>query len=250
MNFSNLSYDTPIGKIVRAPLRFIPRKAVLPILQGPLRGKRWIAGSSDHGCWLGSYEAKKQHAFSDAIHTGDIIWDIGAHVGFYTLLAAVRAGPQGKVVAFEPFPANIDYLRRHLRLNKLDNVKVIEAAVSDSQRTMLFKTGASTTQGQISEEGEFEVRTVRLDDLLANRTVPAPNVIKIDIEGAEACALRGAQNTIATYRPLIFLATHGSEIRRDCRQLLASFGYHLESISGKCFEDEDEFIARPNGKAA
>jgi len=59
MNFSAISNKNIFGKILRFPLRFIPTKVVVPILQGTLKGKKWIVGSSNHGCWLGSYEYEK-----------------------------------------------------------------------------------------------------------------------------------------------------------------------------------------------
>lgn len=65
---------------------------VVPVLQGSLRGRKWIVGSSNHGCWLGSYEWKKQRLFTRTVSSGDVVFDIGAHVGFYTLLASVLVG--------------------------------------------------------------------------------------------------------------------------------------------------------------
>ncbi len=74
------------------------------VVQGPLRGKRWIAGSSNHGCWLGSYELAKQRKVIELVRPGMVCWDVGAHVGFYTLLFAELVGPLGRVFAFEPLP--------------------------------------------------------------------------------------------------------------------------------------------------
>ena len=100
MNFSGVSNKSIVGKALRFPLRLIPCGAQMTILQGPLRGKRWIAGSSDHGCWLGSYEYPKQRAFSAAISHGDVVYDLGANVGFYSLLASVLVGTKGQVFSF------------------------------------------------------------------------------------------------------------------------------------------------------
>jgi hypothetical protein len=66
-NFSGISNETLLGKCLRAPLRLIPRSTAIPIVQGPLRGKKWIVGSSNHGCWLGSFEHDKQRQFQKAI---------------------------------------------------------------------------------------------------------------------------------------------------------------------------------------
>lgn len=70
MNFSGISDQGLVGRILRAPLRLVPSRATVPILQGRLRGKKWIVGSSTHGCWLGSYEWEKQRGFAAAVPGG------------------------------------------------------------------------------------------------------------------------------------------------------------------------------------
>lgn len=72
-NLSGISNKTLIGKLLRAPLRLIPRSAVFPILQGPLRGKRWTVGSGSHGCWLGSYEYSKQTLLRQELRAGQVV---------------------------------------------------------------------------------------------------------------------------------------------------------------------------------
>ena len=79
----------------------------IPIFQGKLRGKKWIVGSGEHGYWLGSYEMDKRLAFEKEILPDSVIYDIGANVGFYSLLAAEMTGEKGHVYAFEPLPRNI-----------------------------------------------------------------------------------------------------------------------------------------------
>lgn len=113
-NFSGISNQGFVGRMIRWPLRLIPAEAQLPILQGVLRGKRWIAGSSTHGCWAGSYEYEKQLLFTQTITKGNVVFDIGAHVGFYTLLSSVLVQDQGRVFAFEPLPRNVIYLSEHV----------------------------------------------------------------------------------------------------------------------------------------
>ena len=82
MNFSSISDRSLLGKALRAPLKFIPTELVVPILQGRLKGKKWVNGSSNHGCWLGSYELGKQLIFSATIKEGSVVFDLGANVGF------------------------------------------------------------------------------------------------------------------------------------------------------------------------
>ncbi len=107
VNFSSISNRSLAGRALRIPLRLIPANAPVPILQGPLRGKLWVKGSSDNGCWLGSFEHDKQRLMSSMLQPGDTMFDVGANVGYYTLLASHRVGPDGRVIAFEPLPANV-----------------------------------------------------------------------------------------------------------------------------------------------
>ena len=132
INFSALSPDTLLGKMLRLPLKVVPPRMIIPILQGRLKGRFWIRGSSNDGCWLGSYERKKTRLFEKTVTGGSVVFDIGANVGYYTLLASLLVGPGGKVFSFEPVPRNLFYLRKHLAMNRLKNVTVFEEAASDT----------------------------------------------------------------------------------------------------------------------
>jgi FkbM family methyltransferase len=242
LNFSGIPNST-IGKVLRFPLKLIPKDIIIPILQGRLKGKKWIVGSSNHGCWVGSYEYEKQKLITETITEGSVVYDIGAHVGFYTLLASELVGPRGKVFAFEPLPRNIHYLKEHLRLNQCKNVKVIEAAVAEQNGIVSFDDRAGNYTGHLSSEGHLEVKTVRLDGLISNGDIPPPDCIKIDVEGAELLVLSGAKSILAKYYPTIFLSTHGIEVHQQCCEFLRLIGYDLQSISDKRVEESNEIMA-------
>jgi FkbM family methyltransferase len=257
MNISAISRESMVGRALRLPLRLIPAAAVVPVLQGPLRGARWVVGSSTHGCWLGTYEHDKQGAFAGAIRPGGVLFDVGAHVGFYTLLGARLARPGGRVVAFEPLPRNLAYLRKHLRLNRIDNVTVIDAAVGATDGIAAFREGpgagrpssaaASSSMGRLAEQGEHTVRVVGLDDMVQGGSIPPPSVIKIDVEGGEVGVLRGARAVLEANRPTIFLATHGPDLHRECCDVLSGLGYELVALNGGSVEQTDELMALPGG---
>lgn len=247
MNFSGISDQTTIGRLLRFPFRLIPPDSKLPILQGRLRGKRWIAGSSNHGCWLGSYEYSQRMLFEKTVTEGTCVYDIGAHVGFYTLLASVLVGPGGHVFAFEPSPSNVAYLKKHLQMNKVANVKTFDVAVSDHEGEEMFEFAAHSSMGRLSASGSLAVRCVSLDALYARAELHPPNFVKIDVEGAELGVLRGARKLLLQSRPVIFLSTHGREVHQQCCDFLRETGYELEAIEGKNVEDSAELIARPTG---
>jgi FkbM family methyltransferase len=221
----------------------IPASTRVPIIQGPSKGKKWIVGSSTHGCWLGSYENEQRSIFEKYVGSGDIVFDIGAHVGFFTLIASVLVGSSGKVVAFEPLPENLRYLHEHLSINHVDNVTVIEKAVSIHSGSVKFRKHANRAMGGISDDGELDVSAVSLDEMMEDTIVLPPSCIKMDVEGGEFLALRGGSYFLRRFHPIIFLSTHGPEIHKSCCRLLRQFGYDLISLDGREIEESTNILA-------
>jgi len=242
INFSSISNSKFVGRALRLPLRLIPREAEVRILQGPLRGKRWIARSSNHGCWLGSYEAAKQRKIIEFVRPGMVCWDVGANVGFYTLLLAELVGVSGLVFAFEPVPRNVELLRRHVEMNRYQNIRVFPCALGDFDGEAGFDPGPNPSMGHMAARGPLSIQCSRADTLLAAGDVQAPDLIKIDVEGAEADVLRGACGAMQN-RPMLFLATHGETVHRACLELLAASGYEVRALDGGPPEGTDEVAA-------
>lgn len=247
MNFSKIHYQSFVGRLLRLPLRLIPKKMVLPILQGQLRSKKWIAGAGEHGYWLGSYEMGKRLVFEKMIRPGSVVFDIGANVGYFSLLSAVLVGSEGSVFAFEPLPRNIEYLNNHIKLNKLHNIQVVEAAVSDHTGEAWFDLGASSAMGHLSETGTIRIRMVSLDEMFANGQLQPPDYMKIDVEGAEYDVLKGAQKLILDHQPILFLDTHDRKAHNLTLSFLDELGYVFEILDGKPLDETKELIARPGG---
>lgn len=245
IHFSSISRAGILGRLLRWPLRLIPKSSLMPVWQGPMRGLRWVVGSATHGCWLGSYEAPKQQAMMRELASGAVFFDVGANVGFYTLLGARAVGAGGSVHAFEPAPDNLCFLRRHVRLNRLAQVTVHPVAVSDRPGILRFALTADRHTGHVSDQGDLEVNAVALDDLVAQGELSVPSLIKIDVEGAEFKVLEGARSLLQKHRPIVFLATHGEHVHRQCCDLLHSLGYGLEPLEVGPLEQTDEIIARP-----
>ena len=179
------------------------------MLSGPLLGKKWIAGAGTNGCWLGMYEREKQTVFRALIRPGNVVYDLGANVGFYSLLASHLVGPSGKVFSFEPLPRNLALLEKHIVRNRMSNCTITAAAVSDHSGTACFEAQCNPHKTKLSPTGHITVRLVSLDELVASGEISPPDVIKCDIEGAEFDAIQGARATLSRYRPKILLALHG-----------------------------------------
>jgi len=193
---------------------------------------------------LGSYEYEKRRTFEETISEGNVVFDVGAHVGFYSLLASTLVGPTGWVVAFEPAPRNLDYLREHLRLNGVRNVDVVACAVLESTGVAWFEDGVDSSSGRVSAIGQYQVSTIGLDEYVS-QSARVPDCIKIDVEGAEWSVLRGAMSTLKKHHPAIFLATHGCASHDRCCEALRALGYDLYPIVGECAQQTDELYARP-----
>jgi FkbM family methyltransferase len=172
-----------------------------------------------------------------------VVYDIGAHSGYYSLLAARCIGTTGRVIAFEPLPENQAALARHLKLNQFSQVTIIPAAVARQAGSRNFKIGSDRYQGRLAEGGELEVRVISLDAEIDAGFLPVPDLIKIDTEGAEFQVLEGARQMLERRRPTLFVSVHSPENRRACQDLLLSLDYRLNLIWNGQPETELDFIA-------
>ena len=223
----------PVSRGLRLLVRAVPKGATVRVLQGRLRGARWIAGASNAGYWLGSYEVDVQQLVGELLGDGDVFYDVGANVGFFTLLAGRVVGPTGHVYAFEPLPENLGYLRRHVDLNGCENVTVVAAAVSDRCGRAGF--GGEKSKAKLMEAGPIDVETVALDELWDAGRLRSPAVVKMDVEGGELSALRGMRRLLAATRPHVLIEFHGQyvdglDVDTECRTILRELGYRLEKV--------------------
>lgn len=164
--------------------------------------------------------------FAACLRPGDVVYDIGANVGFFTLLASRLVGPQGQVYAFEPLPRNLALLERHIRLNDCRNVTVFELArAARSGSARFVAEGVGPSMSKLGGEGTLEVRTAALDELFAAHELRPPTLRKMDVEGAEHDVLQGAARLLRDSRPTIFLAAHGYRQRDLCEAFLAGLDY-------------------------
>lgn len=218
----------------------------LPIVRGPLAGRWWLPASRGKILRIlgGTYECEQTRLFREHLRPGDTVLDVGAHVGYYSLLSSVFVGDQGEVWAFEPNPQNAGFLRRHVELNRRGNVRVTQAAVAEAEGTARFDFGTGSGTGYLAEGGALEVRTVRLDDFCRDHGLRV-SAVKIDVEGAEMAVLEGAAETIRRERPTIFLSTHGAEVHRRCLAWLRERGYALRPILGDDLDAATEVLCTP-----
>jgi FkbM family methyltransferase len=189
------------------------------IRQGVGRGLLFNPGRSNAGYLLGTSEPGVQRAMLALLKPGMTFFDVGANVGFHSTLACRLVDPsRGHVISFEPMTGNADQIELNARLNHFDCVRVMRVALGNHDGEARFllseisSRGALETAGRIpsSPAGAATVPIRRLDTLMSEAHLPSPNVMKIDVEGAEADVLAGAHETLMRHRPILMIELHGT----------------------------------------
>jgi FkbM family methyltransferase len=186
----------------------------------------------------GNVEPAVQAALAAHLKPGDVFYDLGANIGFYTLLAARIVGLRGKIFSFEPDFQNARRLERNIVRNGFTNVSIIEAGVwsTSGERSFSSANVGSPDRGVgsfIDEAAAHETLSVlpclAIDDFA--KSAPPPAGIKCDVEGAELEAMRGARDTLARHRPWLLCETQNAENSDSIRAMLAELGYSIQAIS-------------------
>jgi FkbM family methyltransferase len=156
----------------------------------------------------GELETPVQEAFRRRLTAGDVGFDVGANVGFLSLVAGAIVGPTGRVVAWEPVPASADAVRRNAAVNGMDWVEVREAAVGAEPGTQTLLEVDEQSWSHLADRGrhprtnvEREVRVEALDPLVASGELPPPPLVKIDVEGSEVAVLPGMRRSSRSTGP-------------------------------------------------
>lgn len=239
----------PLGRIYRRLVQWLPIRRVMQKI-GPY-GPFWFDphyAFSDFAHWGGNHNNAFE-ATIEACRGKSCVFDIGGHVGLVSMPMSQVVAPGGRVFAFEPGTANLHFLRRHLELNGITNVEVFAALVGESDgEAVFYEQRGPTGQNSVavrkkSPELYSEVRRtqITLDSFCKERGL-APDVIKIDVEGAELMVLRGARTVLAQHRPRIFLSAHPRELgllghtTEDLVAFITEMGYLCREIDGRPVE--------------
>lgn len=161
---------------------------------------KWDATLSQELLLSGKWEEYETELFKKHIMPGDIVVDIGAHIGYYTLIAAKLVGNTGKVYAFEPDTKNFQLLKKNVMQNGYRNVVLVNEAVTDKNGTArLFLNSENTGDHRIFDTGgarkSLVIRTTTLDNFFAGKEKKV-DFIKMDIQGSEANAFQGGTHII------------------------------------------------------
>jgi FkbM family methyltransferase len=199
-------------------------------------------------------ERQQLETFLDELEACDVVWDVGAHIGMYTVFAARKLQTLGgRAVAFEPDMETRLLLRRNCRYNDLDNVEFQACALSNETGEETLRrsrmSGAATLDDDhaIGYERETETVPLRRGDRLVEDRVPRPTVVKMDIEGAEAAALEGMSDVLSTCR-IVLVEVHTGwssdeqSISDAVREILESHDFEIAEIGAR--GDQHHWLAR------
>jgi len=241
---------------VVAGIRHLVRRHLIP------RGSEWVQVqqgfakgisiridlSRERSWWAGTHEPSAQDLLRQIVAEDTVLYDVGAHIGFFSLPAARIAA---RVIAFEPDPENAERLRAHVVRNRLDHkIEVVETALwSRTTPSITFRTGIPRSRGGVAGEKHqpvlakgsvIQVRATKLDNFVSG-SIPAPHIIKVDVEGAASEILIGALETIQASWPTLIIEIHTCHEHHEVLQLLEPLAYELvwsippEGFPRQCF---------------
>ena len=233
----------PHPALGRAALRLVPDWPMTMTIGGV--GRLCIRPRRHRYLWLREPQATEAfpwQALEELIPPRGVFYDLGANIGLYARHVA-RVCEVSRIVAFEPWGPNIELLRRNLALGDIESlVTVVQAAVADREGELEFQvddvqstsgtldavTGGRPAEGRSNlhlPPAKTCVRAVTLDGLVARAEIPPPDVVKIDVEGAEDLVLQGAREVLARHRPALVVELHGAAVTVRVLRFLLDLGY-------------------------
>jgi FkbM family methyltransferase len=253
-----LRYASPLAGLRRLPVvgplvsrlsaKLVPRDTLawVQVQRGPALGL-WLRLNPRTGrnYFEGGGEPEVQAALLQCLKPNMTFYDVGANIGFFSLLAARIVGKGGRVVAFEADPEVAARLREHAARNQFPEISVEETAVCSRRGKVFFaRTDPAVSPdrglGHVidkDEAGAIQVNSISLDEFASTNT--PPDFLKCDVEGAEVDVFRGAQRLLAEKRPGILCELHSRENRRILLEEFARFGYVCKAL------DEQHILALP-----
>lgn len=242
-----------LGIYFRKLLRNFPptKNTLLPIKTGPLKGNRFSVKYGDPYLYH-EYENDIIDFVLSKSDKSTVIYDIGANVGYLSMAFATKTS---KIYAVEPIQENIDLMKRHFNENNVNDINIYQFGITNKDKQLKFSTGFGSVSNTYVKESEYfkkgsmKQTTIvgrSIDSLVFNDKWEVPNIIKLDVEGAEDDALIGAKKTLLNYSPIVLLATHDCHkpgVKEKCLKIMNSYGYNCTtSKEVKTHPGLDDFI--------
>jgi FkbM family methyltransferase len=249
-----------VGRSIHALTEDDRGLVTLTTMRGPARGLRFgldLQDREEYAYWLGKYEPGVIARIAAVVKPGWTVWDCGTYLGYYTCFFARCVGPTGTVIAIEPDPQNLERTRMNVDRNGLMNVSFQPMAIAGRTEVMDLQVSQNTNShlpgvyvGATRDEyraiervdATLEVQGTTLDDAWRKFDLRRPDLIKIDIEGAELHALAATTELARDVRPLIMLELHNPECDRAAWDWAQRSGYRLESLDTGQMIDRAELV--------
>ena len=204
-------------------------KSPKKIYFGVMRGYFFEGGLSQT---LGIYYPNVQESLRAKLFPGAVFYDLGANNGFFSLFGSILVGNSGKVFAFEPFKDSLEKITKLAKANNITNCTIIDSAVVDQNGMgkLYFSDNAATPTFQKDFSDNFvNVNTISLDYFTANH--PYPDVIKVNVEGAEAMVLNGSTKLLKEQKSVVWIIEiHDAENEIKCKNIFEKNGFQLKQL--------------------
>jgi FkbM family methyltransferase len=227
-------------KLYQLVARVFPKRPIaLRMISGPLRGRKLCANYALRPNYLlGTYEQRTADTVWSNLSPGQVAYDIGANIGYLSLVMARRVGPGGKVFSFEPAPNAYSVLQMNARVNRDIQFQPVHIALADttgSEPFSFFDYDVVSRLGDHSQDWSdanvIDVTVETLDHYRETAELPSPNFVKIDVEGAEMRVLRGMEQTLRHARPTLLIEVHSDELEEEVRDYCVNLGYTCRAVS-------------------
>lgn len=203
----------------------------------------------DKQIWMGTYELAFAQNLAKAVERENVCYDVGGYRGFFSGVMA-RQGA-GIVHCFEPMAANVDQIRSMVALNPAMRVTVHQLALADAPGTTTFAVMSEASMGKLAQsrfdsgdlpQSYVTVPVETIDHLIEHGRIVPADLIKFDVEGAEALVLQGARKLIANRKPVLYIEAHSRELARQCVEFLKPLGYRIRALET---DREPDFLTEP-----
>ncbi len=213
-------------------------KFIHSIKGGPASGLLYpVELPIDKQIWLGNYEQSFSEALASAVRPGMVCYDIGGYRGFFSGVMAMQQA--SAVFVFEPLPDNQEQIKKLIELNSYLPIKLFNLALADRSGEEIFRIMPSSSMGKLGrskfDSGNEVLQSIpvsleTLDNLLSSGQIQPADIMKIDVEGAEAMVLHGARSLLALKHPMLFIESHSRDLTRECTNFLTNLGYHVTTL--------------------
>ena len=190
-------------KLIKFYHNFQDKKGTVEVNMGGINYKLDLNELIDNKVFYGNWEHETTSIFKRMIKPGMVVLDVGANMGYYTLLAAKLTGGIGRVIAFEPTSGGLKRLKKNILLNNFKNIIIENVGLSNENKKIKSKIRHSWKRSGLVEPKEDIMEMIKLDDYIEKNDIDNIDFIKVDVDGYEYQFLKGAKKTLQRYKPVL-----------------------------------------------